>query len=716
MKTVNKNLAIFFLSLTIVAVYMGLLAHFYFNKLPQSAVNAIIDSFKPEDIFIFFFPLLLIVLMFLNVFYKLWIKPLSKISEGISVIQNANPGFRIDVNGSKKVIQIADLINKYADKNEGLSENVKSMIENAGRQLEDEKNILAAFISELSEGVLICRHDGRVLLFNKMAKEFLAKDSENRSKNFIGLGRSVFTIIDKNIIIHALDEIQGKLNSGSENCMATFVIVGPKNNQLKVEAVPILDTKKIMTGFIFIMSDITTQIIIDKKSNIMLQNLTKTIRSSLGGIRAAVETIIDFPEMEVDQRKTFTEIILKEAKSLGESIDQNQKEYSTHIHTKWPLVHITAKELIDSYKSRISDKISIDIETYEIQENLWLKTDSYSMIMALYFLTTRICDSFSPETVKLKAYLKDKFVNIDLVWQGDPLAIDTLSKWSKMPLMVENEGISLTLSEVIEHHNAEILPHFYTDSKELSALKLFIPHVETPGIDTRISSPISLVTEQRPQFYDFDLFEQQVVSSELQDTLLKDITYTVFDTETTGLNPSGGDEIISIGAVRIVNGKLLYNDIYEQLVDPKRSVPQSSIEIHGISPAMLEGQPDVKTVLPQFYKFTEATVLVGHNVAFDMAMLKMKEEVTGIKFTAPVLDTLLLSTIVNTEQDDEHSIEAITERLGISVIGRHTAVGDAITTAEMFIKIIDLLSEKGIYTLKEAVEASKKSYYAQMKY
>ncbi len=715
MKSATKYWTISIILMITVTGYFFLMGYLFISELPLPVVTTFIDSFKPEYFFILFCPPIIFIYIFLNSIFKLWIKPLGKISEGTSVIQNANSAFRIDVKGSTTVRQIADLINKYADKYEHLSINVKDKINKAGKQIEDEKNILAAFISELSEGVLICRHDGRLLFFNKMAKEFLSKNSDDLNTSFIGLGRSVFTLIDKNIVIHALDDIQGKLDSDNENCTTSFVIVGKKQNQLKVEAVPILDAKKTMTGFIFIMTDITAQIITDKKADIMLQNLTKTIRASLGGIRAAVETIIDFPDMANEQRTMFNEIILKEAKSLGETIELNQKEYSTHIRTKWPLVHITTKELLNAFKLRTEEKLNIKIDTSEIEENIWIETDSYSMIMALLFLTTKICEIHSLENIKIKAYRHEKFVNIDLIWHGEPIKIDTINKWNEMPLMIENEGIPLTLNEVSGHHNAEILPHSFTESKELSSLKIFLPPVKTPNLSTKANSAISIIPEQRPEFYDFDLFDQQFHSSEFDDVSLKDIAYTVFDTETTGLDPSGGDEIISIGAVRILNGKLLYNDIFEQLVDPKRSLPKNSIKIHGIEPEMLEGQPIINTVLPQFFSFTEETVLVGHNVAFDMAMLKAKEESTGIKFTAPVLDTLLLSAVVNPEQDS-HNIEAVTKRLGVNIIGRHTAVGDAITTAEMFMKMVDLLAEKEIYTLKDAIEASRKTYYSRLKY
>ena len=66
---------------------------------------------------------------------------------------------------------------------------------------------------------------------------------------------------------------------------------------------------------------------------------------------------------------------------------------------------------------------------------------------------------------------------------------------------------------------------------------------------------------------------------DLLDTNLKDLMYTVFDTETTGLDPDGGDEIISIGAVRIANNKIIYQDLFEELVDPKRDIPLESYNI-----------------------------------------------------------------------------------------------------------------------------------------
>jgi DNA polymerase-3 subunit epsilon len=308
-----------------------------------------------------------------------------------------------------------------------------------------------------------------------------------------------------------------------------------------------------------------------------------------------------------------------------------------------------------------------------------------------------------------------KFVCIDLIWEGDPVKIENLHEWDDMVPAINDEHISHSLKEVMKHHEAEITPYALPDSPELSSLRLLLTATDNIPEASETINKKTISTNFRPDLYDFDLFNQPGQNPQLDNSALKELVFTVFDTETTGLDPSGGDEIISIGAMRIVNMRILQEEIFDQLVDPKRPIPRASIEIHGIQPEMLKGQPDIDSVLPRFHRFTEETILIGHNAAFDMAMFKAKESQTGIVFPNPVLDTLLLSSVVHAEQDS-HTMEAIASRLGVSIVGRHSAFGDTLTTAEIFLKMVPLLAAKGIHTLKEAREASQKTYYAKLKY
>jgi DNA polymerase III subunit epsilon len=218
----------------------------------------------------------------------------------------------------------------------------------------------------------------------------------------------------------------------------------------------------------------------------------------------------------------------------------------------------------------------------------------------------------------------------------------------------------------------------------------------------------------RPVFYDFDLFAVKP-SADLAATPLNELTFTIFDTETTGLYPSAGDEIVSIGGVRIVNGRLQENDPFDELVHPGRPIPAESTAIHGIGNQDVAGKPDIITVLPRFARFAEGSVLVGHNVAFDMRFLRIKENRCGVRFDQPVLDTFLLSSILN-EHQESHGLDALAARLGITFDGRHTAYGDALVTARIFLVLMEMAGEAGFRTLGEVLEACRKSPYADLEY
>jgi DNA polymerase-3 subunit epsilon len=290
-----------------------------------------------------------------------------------------------------------------------------------------------------------------------------------------------------------------------------------------------------------------------------------------------------------------------------------------------------------------------------------------------------------------------------------------LRQWEGEPLSLGSQSLALTLREVIGYHEADIWTSTPRKRPGNAYLRLLLPSSNAATDAGAVRRATVLAEPHDPMFYDFDLFNQADLTAELGERLLTELAYTVFDMETTGLDPRGGDEIISIGAARIVNGRLLPGEQFDRLVDPRRSMSRESIQIHGIRPEMLEGQPTIEQVLPRFHRYCEDTVLVAHNAAFDMLMLKLKEAVCGVRFSHPVIDTLLLSDGLHPTHRS-HDLEEIAERIGVRVIDRHTALGDALTTAEIWLRMIPLLASKGISTLNEAIDFSKRSRFARLEY
>lgn len=649
--------------------------------------------------------------------FRLYILPLDKLAEETRLIHSVNPSHRIRLEGGRDVVRLAEAINESADRYQELYQNVHQKIENARAETEEEKRILAVVMAELTEGVLICNTEGRILLYNKRVRELLTQSfGTNGSRNqepagYIGLGRSVFSVIDKHLVVHALEEIAERLERGEADAASYFVLISRYQRMLRVEAVPILNHLREFTGFILILNDVTRQLESDTQLDRLLRSLRRGIRSSLASIRAAIEAIIEFPQMDAEHLRQFKEIIHKESISIGTLVERTTADYANQLRIRWPLIQMMARDVVEAVYRKADEKLDARIQVLSCDSDSWIQADSYSLISAIVFLLQELSRRVEFRQFDCLLNCDERFVKFDFVWKGKPVPMETLKDWEERRIDLKDESLPLTLKEVIGHHDGELWSHSYDDGR--AYLRLLLPKVYT-GESTRIRE-LTILPKSRPEFFDFDLFNQPGQRPEIDNRPLREVTYTVFDTETTGLDPRGGDEIISIGAVRIVNGRILHNETFDQLVDPGRDIPPESTQVHGITNEMVAVQPPLKQVLPQFFRFAEETVLVAHNAAFDMRMMQLKESLTGVRFTNPVLDTLLLSAVVHPGHKN-HDMEQIAARMGVSIVGRHTALGDAIATSEIFLKLLPLLEQQGVTTLRQARAACQKTYYSRLKY
>lgn len=676
--------------------------------------------------------LLLLVMLLLGVvfekIYRRYVALPGKLSEQLLVMLDANRALRLPVEGAPEMRSLASAINALAEQRDDLQRDVVARIREAQESLEAEKNRLAALMSELSQSVIVCNLDGRILLYNNRARQLLEtlRDGTQRTSGgtLIGLGRSIFAVMERSLINHALDKIHHQIQRDIAQPVANFVTsLGAQ--LIRVQMTPVMGTppkaehsteqtdksaERPISGFVLILDNITRTFETESRRDLMLQSFTEGGRASLANIRAALENMLTYPDMEPEQRDRFIGVMREEVGAMGKRLDHAVTEFSDALKMRWPLEEMRGTDLVHAARQYIERHLDLPTKSEEIDDEIWIRTDSFSLLQALAYVSARLKEEFKVREVRFRLAQDGRLAHLDLIWTGTIIGTETLMAWELEPMHFGNESSLLTLRDVVERHGGELW--FQRDKpSHRSIFRIVLPIAVAPDV----AGPISVHGASRPEYYDFDLFRQTEQTRALDERLLTELSYTVFDTETTGLDPSAGDEIIQIGAVRIVNGRLLRNENYEQLVDPQRSIASASIRIHGINQDVLCGQPVIDQVLPDFQAFCEDTVLVAHNAAFDMRFLQMKEQSSGAVFRHPVLDTLLLSAVIHPNQDS-HRLEAIAERMGVSIIGRHTALGDAIVTGEIFLKMIPLLAEQGIRTLREAREASKRTYFAKAKY
>ncbi|MGI9450992.1 MAG: 3'-5' exonuclease, partial [Geminicoccaceae bacterium] len=189
-------------------------------------------------------------------------------------------------------------------------------------------------------------------------------------------------------------------------------------------------------------------------------------------------------------------------------------------------------------------------------------------------------------------------------------------------------------------------------------------------------------------------------------TPLMSLSAVVLDTETTGLDANSA-RIIQIGAVRLVLGNLRIEESFDELVNPELPIPPESMVVHGIHDDDIRDASTFADVSKDLEAFTLNAVIIGHSVGYDLAILKHEYGRLKIKWERPrSLDTMVLAQIANPMLAD-YSIEAVSSWLGVEVEGRHTALGDALTTARIFLTLVPLLRSKGIRTLAEAERSSR---------
>ena len=710
-------------ALVLLAVFLGaatLLVWASWSAAEQASARALIEG-RGGQIMMAVLVLLLFAGAVAQPLLRRWVLATARLREQAQVLVSSAVSRQLSIPGAAGPVRaLAGTINDLAAQRDQLQRDIAAEVAKASRAIEQERNRLAALMSELTQSVVVCNLDGRVLLYNNRARmQFRAlSDAPTLAggAELIGLGRSIYTVFDRKLVAHALESVQLRLQRGASHPSAQFVTSTRSGQLLRVQMTPVRGVADAgapqVTGFVLMLDNITRDYEAESARERQLHGHTEASRGSLANLQAAVE-MLDDTGLEPAMRERFLGVVRDETRAMAKRVNELATQSAQGLVTRWPLEEMLGADFVQAAISRIGALGKLRCSAGEVDAAVWLKLDSFSLLQALAYLALRLNDEYSLGTVQLRLSAADGHrARLDMVWSGQVMSTETVMNWEMDPISTGSETSLLTVRDVVQRHAGEFW--FERDRVRHQAFFRFLLP-QAPSVDQDSASATPSLADSRPEYYDFDLFARGDSNPALDERRLVDLAYTIFDTETTGLDPAGGDQIIQIGATRLVNGKLLKSESFDQLVDPQRTIPAAGIPIHGITPEMVQGKPTITEVLPSFHAYAQDTVLVAHNAAFDMRFLQLLEDRTGLRFDQPVLDTLLLSAVVHPQQES-HRLEAIAERFDVTVIGRHTALGDALVTAEVFQKLLPLLADMGIHTLGQAREAAQKTYYARLKY
>ncbi len=188
--------------------------------------------------------------------------------------------------------------------------------------------------------------------------------------------------------------------------------------------------------------------------------------------------------------------------------------------------------------------------------------------------------------------------------------------------------------------------------------------------------------EELIDYSQMNLFDQSVMPEDLVKN-----TFVVFDLETTGLvnSPTGGkmDAITEIGAVKIIGGEI--KEKFTTLVNPERKLDDEIVKQTGITDDMVKDAPKIAEVIPDFVKFCDGCLLVGHNVQFDYKFVRYYAEKEEYAFEFKTYDTMSLAQSMLFLSN--YKLNTLADHYGIS-FNHHRAWDDALTTAKIFIELI----------------------------
>ena len=607
--------------------------------------------------------------------------PILKIRRGAEIVARINLDHRIELDSGDELEDLATEFNHMAENLGKAYDELEGRVREATATVQEERNRLATVLRTMVDGVVVANEAAETILMNPRARIILDLGYTS------GIGSPLSRIFPGDRLNFHLKRVRQRWEQGRETVEdVLFPLQDGKLLKGSLSIVP--GPKGERAGYLLVFQNLN-----GNKFEETLQETQQLLRGPLATSRSLVETLQRHPEMPAGKQAAFLTAVTEELNRLSARVTAVDDAANAVRSSRWPAIASDPRELL-SESLLLVPGISVNIEETDTAIPPVL-VEPFSWVASLSCVLQWISRmSQGQPSISANLHLEDGSVvttfRVGHPFKGDPVELELLEV---SPVGEQ----SLPLGETVRKNRGEL----WTRSTETCIeIRLALLQAGTVSVMDQADG----LLDGEPEFYDFDLFLPRPVI-EREDQLqanLADLEYVVFDTETTGLRLSEGDKVISISGVRIRRGRMQNADIFHTLVNPGRSIPPESTQIHHIEDYMVADAPSIVQVYRQFTEFVGDAILVAHNAAFDKKCLEMAAAEAGLPMIDnPFLDTLFLSSGIH-EGTEGHGLDAMAEMMGITIEGRHTSLGDARATAQVFLGLISLLPGRGVRTLAEA--------------
>ena len=628
--------------------------------------------------------------------------PIRRLRVGVELMVGPNPRFRVRPSELRDLAALAAALNRLAERAELARSETESQLLVATRELASEKDTLASILFALADGVLVCNQDLQVVLSNAGARRMLSQPSRPLRR-----GERLHQYLDATLVGPLVESLAGEADRVRLERAITAL---PNGATVQVTAT-VAGSEELGRHYVFVLRDVTHQVTEDRSRDRFIAETVQRLRGPAAALLSLAEILRGYGELDDRRRHEFLDALVLDAERLAEELDAIQETAGAGLAPSWAqdlefggLIQravVEAEPILAARGQRIASG----------GDDATVRGDRLALIQLLCRLIEQAgARAADGAEIALRWRLvatseRSPLVELSIELPGPALDPSALERVFDAPLHGGQIGwteAAPTIRSVAREHRGEL----WARSAPRGAAYVLVlptgPEPSAPPIDLEADAVGRQVLALlgRDGFYHLRPPTTRVEPAHA-DALLSELSYAVFDLETTGLEPAG-DRVLSIGAVRVRGGQIIREDYFFSLVQPGRPIPAASTRIHGITDDHVVGQPRLEEVLPRFVEWVGASVPVAHVASFDLAFLNPRLDALGLPPLGgtAVLDTLLLTYSLFPTWDG-YNLEEIAHHFDVEVVGRHTSLGDALVTAEILLRLLTVLDQRGVERLGE---------------